>query len=218
MKSEISIVIADDHPVFRQGLRQVIEMEQGLKVLGEAGDGAAALRMIQELKPDVAVLDINMPNLKGFEVAREIQQQGLKVGIIFLTMYDDERMFNEALNVGALGYLLKDSAISDIAGGVRAVAAGQHFISPAISRYLINRSSRSAMLSQKTPRLTDLTPTELRVLKLIAENKTSKEIAAQLFISYRTVENHRTNICQKLGIHGSNSLMKFALEHKFDLP
>lgn len=218
MKPEISIVIADDHPVFRQGLRQIIEMEHSLKVVGEARDGAAALSMIEELKPDVAVLDINMPNMKGFDVAREIRQQGLKVGIIFLTMYDDERMFNEALNVGALGYLLKDSAISDIAESVRAVASGQHFISPSISRYLINRASRSATLSEKTPSLKDLTPSELRVLKLISEHQTSKEIAAQLFISYRTVENHRTNICQKLGIHGSNALIKFALEHKFDLP
>ena len=218
MNPEISIVIADDHPVFRQGLRQIIEMEPGLKVVGEARDGAAALNLIQELKPDVAVLDINMPNMKGFDVAREIGQQGLKAGIIFLTMYDDERMFNEALNVGALGYLLKDSAISDIAESVRAVAAGQHFISPTISRYLINRSSRSAALSEKRPSLNDLTPTELRVLKLISEHKTSKEIGAQLFISYRTVENHRANICQKLGIHGSNALIKFALEHKFDLP
>jgi DNA-binding NarL/FixJ family response regulator len=218
MNPEISIVIADDHPVFRQGLRQIIEMEAGLKVVGEAGDGDSALKLIRELKPEVAVLDVNMPNMKGFDVAREIRQQGLKVGIIFLTMYDDERMFNEALNVGALGYLLKDSAISDIAGSVRAVAAGQHFISPSISRYLINRSSRSAALGQEKPSLNDLTPSELRVLKLISEHKTSKEIAAQLFISHRTVENHRTNICQKLGIHGSNALIKFALEHKFDLP
>jgi DNA-binding NarL/FixJ family response regulator len=218
MKPEISIVIADDHPVFRQGLRQIIDMEDGLKVLGEARDGATALSMIRELKPDVAVLDINMPNMKGFDVAREIRQQGLKVGIIFLTMYDDERMFNEALNVGALGYLLKDSAISDIAESVRVVATGQHFISPSISRYLINRSSRTATLSEKSPSLKDLTPAELRILKLISENKTSKEIAAQLFISYRTVENHRANICQKLGIHGSNALIKFALEHKYDLP
>ena len=218
MKPEISIVIADDHPVFRQGLIQIIEMEHGLNVVGEARDGAAALSMIKELKPDVAVLDINMPNMKGFDVARQIREQALKTGVIFLTMYDDERMFNEALNVGALGYLLKDSAISDIAGSVRAVASGQYFISPAISRYLINRSSRSAALSEKQPSLRDLTPSELRVLKLISENKTSKEIAAQLFISYRTVENHRTNICQKLEIHGSNALIKFALEHKFDLP
>lgn len=218
MKPEISIVIADDHPIFRQGLRQMIEMEDGIQVVGEAPDGVAALSIIEASKPDVAVLDINMPNMKGFEVAREIRQRGLSVGIIFLTMYDDERMFNEALNVGALGYLLKDSAISDIADSVRAVASGQHFISPSISRFLINRSSRSATLSEQTPSLKNLTPSELRVLKMISEHKTSKEIAAQLFISYRTVENHRTNICQKLGIHGSNALIKFALEHKFDLP
>lgn len=218
MKPEIHIVIADDHPVFRQGLRQIIEMEQGLKVVGEARDGSSALSMIQELKPDVAVLDINMPNLKGFDVAREVRRQGLKTQVIFLTMYDDERMFNEALNAGALGYLLKDSAISDIVESVRAVAAGQHFISPSISRYLINRSTRSQSLNEQTPSLKDLTPSELRILKLIAENKSSKEIADQLFISYRTVENHRTNICQKLGLHGSNALVRFALEHKFDLP
>jgi len=218
MKPEISIVIADDHPVFRQGLKQIIEMEQGIKLVGEARDGTDALSMIQQLKPDVAVLDINMPNMKGLEVARQIRQLGLRTKIIFLTMYDDERMFNEALNVGALGYLLKDSAISDMAESVRVVAGGQHFISPSISRFLINRSSRTAALSEKMPSLDDLTPSELRVLKLISENRTSKEIAAQLFISYRTVENHRTNICQKLGIHGSNALIKFALENRFDLP
>lgn len=218
MKPEIRVVIADDHPVFRQGLRQVIELERGIEIVGEAGDGAAALRMIQELGPDVAVLDINMPQMKGLEVAREARRQSPRVRIIFLTMYDDERVFNEALNVGALGYLLKDSAIGDIVGGVRAVAAGRHFISPSISGYLVNRTARTAALSERKPSLGDLTPTELRILKLIAEYKTSKEIAAQLFISHRTVENHRTSICHKLGIHGSNALIKFALEHRYDLP
>lgn len=218
MKSETRVVIADDHPVFRQGLRQVIESEQGIEVVGEAGDGASALRMIQELAPEVAVLDINMPRLKGFDVAREIRQQGLGVRIIFLTMYDDERMFNEALNAGALGYLLKDSAVGDIVGGIRAVAAGRHFISPSISGYLFKRAARGNALAEQTPGLGDLTPAELRILKLIAEYKTSKEIAAELFVSYRTVENHRTSICHKLDIHGSNALIKFALEHKYELP
>jgi DNA-binding NarL/FixJ family response regulator len=217
MNSEIHIVIADDHPVFRHGLRQLIEIEQGLKVIGEASDGQVALRLIQELRPNVAVLDVNMPHLKGFDVAREIQRQQLPVGIIFLTMHDDESMFNEALNLGAKGYLLKDSASGDIVSSIRTVAAGQHYISPTISSYLMNRATRRAAFGEQTPSLKDLTPTELRILKLIAQNESSKTIAEQLFISYRTVENHRYSICQKLGMHGNNALVRFALEHRSEL-
>lgn len=217
MAADINVVIADDHPVFRQGLRQIIEFETGLKVVGEASDGVEALRLIQQVKPDVAVLDVKMPQLKGFEVARELQQVKLNVGIIFLTMYDDESMFNEALNVGARGYLLKDSATSDIVSSIKLVAAGQHYISPSISNYLVNRDTRRKVLSHKTPGLMDLTPTELRVLRLIAQSKTSKAIAEQLFISYSTVENHRHSICQKLDIHTKNGLMMFAVEHRSEL-
>ena len=215
--SEIRIIIADDHPVFRQGLRQIIELEPGLKVLGEASDGAEALRLIQEVKPDVAVLDINMPRMKGFDVAREVQRLELPVGIIILTMHDDESMFNEALNAGAKGYLLKDSAAGDIVNSIKMVATGQHYISPSISNYLLNRATRREELSNATPALKDLTPTELRVLKLIAQRKTSKEIAEQLFVSYSTVENHRHSICQKLDIHTKNGLMMFAVEHRSEL-
>lgn len=217
MNTEIQILIADDHPVFRHGLRQIIEIEQGLMVTGEASDGQVALRLIQELRPNVAVLDVNMPHLKGFEVAREIQRQQLPVGIIFLTMHDDESMFNEALNVGAKGYLLKDSASSDIVSSIRTVAAGQHYISPTISSYLMNRAESRAAFNEQTPGLKTLTPTELRILKLIARNESSKAIAEQLFISYRTVENHRYSICQKLGMHGNNALVRFALEHRSEI-
>src|SRR5687768_12450674 len=217
MTTDIRIIIADDHPVFRSGLRQIIELEPGLKVLGEASDGEEALRLIQEMKPDVAVLDINMPRMKGFDVAREVQRQELPVGIIILTMHDDESMFNEALNAGAKGYLLKDSAAGDIVNSIRVVATGQHYISPAISNYLLNRATRREELSNATPALKDLTPTELRVLKLIAQRKTSKEIAEQLFVSYSTVENHRHSICQKLDIHSKNGLMMFAVEHRSEL-
>lgn len=214
MGSEIRVVIADDHPVFRQGLRQVIEMERGIEVVGEAGDGAAVLRMIREFEPDVAVLDINMPNLKGFDVAREVRQEGLDVRIIVLTMYDDERMLNEALNVGALGYLLKDSAVTDIVAGIKAVAAGGHYVSPSLTTHLVTRAARAAALAQEKPGLDDLTETERHVLRLVAEYKTSREIAEELHVSPRTVESHRANICQKLGLRGSHALMKFALSNK----
>lgn len=215
--TDIRVILADDHPVFRQGLRQIIEIEPGLSVLADAGDGAEALRLIQSQRPDIAVLDINMPQMKGFEVAREVSRQGLAVGIIFLTMHDDESTFNEAMNAGAKGYLLKDSAITDIVASIRAVAAGQIYISPAISEYLVNRASRQEAFARQTPSLKDLTPTELKIVKLISQRKTSREIAAELFISYSTVENHRHSICQKLDIHTQNGLFMFAVEHRSEL-
>jgi DNA-binding NarL/FixJ family response regulator len=217
MTPEIHIIIADDHPLLRAGLRQVIESDSRLKVVAEASDGAAALEQITAHKPAVAVLDIEMPQLTGFELLRELRARGQTVAVIFLTMYRDEEMFNEALDLGALGYVLKDSATTDIIGAIRAVAAGQPYISPAISALLLKRGARAAALVQQKAGLNDLTPAERRILKLIAENRTSKEIAAELFISHRTVENHRANICQKLELKGSHSLLKFAFDHKSQL-
>jgi len=217
MSTEIRLVIADDHPLLRQGLRQVIESDSRLQVLAEAGEGKTALERIEALRPDVAVLDIEMPELTGFDLLRAIRAKKLAVEVVFLTMYKDEDMFNEALDLGAKGYVLKDSAITDIVGCIRAVAAGRHYISPAISSFLVSRNTRSAELVKQKPSLNDLTPTERRILRLIAEKKTSKEIAAELFISHRTVENHRSNICQKLDLQGSHSLIKFAFDHKSQL-
>jgi DNA-binding NarL/FixJ family response regulator len=217
MTPEIHIIIADDHPLLRAGLRQVIESDPRLKVVAEADDGAAALEHITAHQPAVAVLDIEMPRLTGFELLRELRARGQAVAVIFLTMYRDEEMFNEALDLGALGYVLKDSATTDIISAIRAVAAGQHYISPAISALLLKRGARAAALVQQKAGLNDLTPTERRILKLISENRTSKEIAAELFISHRTVENHRANICQKLELKGSHSLLKFAFDHKSQL-
>jgi len=217
MKNEIRIVIADDHPVVRQGLRQAIESDQRLKVLAEAGDGQTALDRIEELQPDVAVLDIDMPVMDGFAVTREMRERKLTAAIIFLTIHREEDLFNEAMDLGARGYVLKDSATTDIVACIKAVAAGQHYTSPAMTTHLINRSHRATALRQQKPTLNDLTPTERRILQLIAEYKTSKEIADELCVSYRTVETHRTNICTKLEIHGSHALMKFALSHKSEL-
>ena len=217
MTDEIQIIIADDHPIVRRGLVQVIEAEAHLKVLAEAGDGIEALRQIRELKPAVAVLDIDMPGMGGFDVGREVRKNSLAVAIIFLTIHSEEDMFNEAMDIGALGYVLKESAVSDIVAAIRTVARGQHYITPSISGFLVNRGRKTASLEKKNPSLNDLTPAERRILKLIAEDKSSKEIGEMLFISHRTVENHRTNICQKLGLSGSHALLRFALKHRSEL-
>jgi DNA-binding NarL/FixJ family response regulator len=214
MNPEIRVLIADDHPVFRTGLRQVIEMSAGLKVVAEAEDGTMALERVREHQPDVVVLDVDMPGMDGFEVVRVLRQEKLAIAVVFLTMHKDEAMFNAAMNIEVKSYVVKDSAVTDIAASIRAAFTGHPFISPALSSYLLNRRQRAAKLAQEKPSIDQLTPTERRILKLLAENKTSKEIAGELYVSHRTIENHRANICQKLGLHGSNALFQFAIEHK----
>src|SRR4029079_11637601 len=139
MKNEIRIVIADDHPIVRRGLRESIEDAEGLIVSAEAGDGQSALELIRTEKPDIAVLDISMPVLNGFAVVREILKENLQVKIIFLTMHEEESLFDEAMNLGVKGYVLKESSMSEIVNCIKAVAAGKHFASPALTSYLISR-------------------------------------------------------------------------------
>lgn len=213
----ITILVADDHPVFRRGLRMIIESGQRLKIVAEADNGKAALELISQLTPAVAVLDVNMPEMTGFEVVRELRKTKLATEFIFLTMHKDEAMFNTAMDLGVKGYLLKESAVEDITAGIKAVAAGENFISAPLATFLFNRSRRNTTFAAAKPTLNDLTATERRVLKMIAEDKTSREIGEQLSISVRTVERHRQNICDKLEIHGSNALMKFALANKEQL-
>ena len=217
MKSDVSIIIADDHPIFRKGLRQILETDRCLRVVAEAEDGHAALAQIAELKPDVAVLDIDMPGADGFEIAGALREKDSPVAIIFLTMHTDEHIFNTAFDLGVKGYVLKDGAVTEIVKGVKAVAAGENYISPELATFLVRRGNRAAELRQKKPALALLTPTEQRVLKLIADYKTSPEIADELCISPRTVERHRANICQKLELKGSHALLKFATAHKSQL-
>ena len=217
MRTETRIVIADDHPIFRQGLRQIIERDPTLTVVGEAEDGAAALSLIQAERPDLAILDVDMPTLDGFRVARALAASHLEVPLIFLTMHMDEGLFNEALDLNARGYVLKDTAISDLLQCVRAVLAGGSFISTQLTSLLLKRRHAGAGLLRQNPGLGDLTPTERRVLKLIADDKTNRDIAEEMFISVRTVESHRANISQKLDLRGAHALLKFALAHKSEL-
>jgi len=217
MSNEITIIIADDHPIVRKGLRETIEEDSGLRVVAELSNGAEALAAIATLRPDVTILDIDMPVMSGLEVARAVQEKKLSTAIAFITMHRDEDLFNEGINLGAKGFVLKDSALTDIIECIRTVARNEHYTSHALTSFLINRGQRASGLAEKEPTLNDLTPAERSVLKLIAEDKTSREIAEQLFISLRTVEKHRENICQKLQLHGSHSLYKFALSHRSEL-
>jgi DNA-binding NarL/FixJ family response regulator len=217
MDDEVRIVIADDHPVLRRGLVQVIESDPLLKVVAEAGDGIAALAQIRALQPRIALLDADMPKLDGLGVLREIQKRRLPVEVVFLTIHDEEDLFDTAIELGAKGYILKDSALTEIVAGIRAVSAGKHYWSAALASYLVQHRNRARGFAQRHPSLKDLTPSERRILGMIADGKSSKEIAAELFIHYRTVENHRTNICEKLNLHGANTLIRFALEHKSEL-
>ena len=216
-ENRIRVAIADDHPIFRKGLRETIEEDEDLLVIGESGDGKAALDLLQSLRPQVAVVDIDMPKKNGFALAEEVRDLKLPVRIIFLTMLREEDAFNRAVDLGVSGYVLKDSAVIDIVNAIKAVAAGGHYVSPAISSFLINRTARRSRLVDERPAIEHLTRTERRVLRLIAEKKTSKEIGSELFISPRTVDSHRNNICAKLDLHGSNALLKFALEHKGEI-
>ena len=214
---EIRVVIADDHPVVRRGLRQAIEADPRLKVVAETGDGEAALAQIQELKPAIAVVDVDMPRLDGLGVAREIRKKRLPVDIVFLTIHGEEDLFHAAMDLGSKGYLLKDSALTEIVTALHAVAEGNYYVTPSLTAHLLQRRSRAQAFASEQPRLSDLTPTERRILNMVAEGKSSKSIAEELFIHYRTVENHRTNICQKLGLQGHNALFRFALQHKLEL-
>ena len=214
MKASLTILMADDHPMFRGGLRQVIESQPDLQIVHETGDGEDALRLVRQATPKVAILDLDMPKMNGLDLAAAIEREGLPVRVIILTMYREEDMFNEAMDLGVLGYVLKDSAADDILHCIRAVAEGRHYLSPAVSAFLVDRRTRAETLRRTKPGLADLTPAELRILRLIARNMTSKEIAEELNLSTRTVDNHRFNICTKLELRGVHSLVKFAFDNK----
>jgi DNA-binding NarL/FixJ family response regulator len=217
MSGSIKVLIVDDHPLFRNGLRQVVQNDARLELAGEAADGLAAWKFIQEKKPDVAVLDVNLPGLTGLEIAQKAQEKKIRTRIIILTMLKEEELINRALDFGVNGFVLKENAVEDILNAIVTVADGGHYLSPAVSSYLVRRRSRAEQLAAHKPGLDDLTKAERKILKLIAGKKTSREIAAELFISPRTVEAHRANICTKLELHGSHSLLQFALENRSSL-
>jgi two-component system, NarL family, response regulator DegU len=217
MEADVRVLIADDHAIFRHGLRMIVEGQRGFSVVAEAADGAQALERLQGGDITVAVLDLTMPAKDGFAVARALRELRLSTRLVFLTMHKEEMYLNAALDLGVRGYVLKDNATSEIVDCIRSVAAGAEYISPTLSSFLIRRHARAAKLVEQRPTLDRLTPAERRVLKLIADGLTSREIAGVLGIGVRTVEHHRNNVAVKLDLRGTHALTKFALKHQSDL-
>jgi DNA-binding NarL/FixJ family response regulator len=211
---EISILLADDYPVVRKGLKASIEEEPDFKVIAEAGDGEEALAGIKKFNPKLAILDIDMPKMDGFAVAKEITRLKLPTKMIFLSFHKDEDVVRMVLSLGGKGYLLKDSAMQEIVVAVQTVVAGKTYLSSAIAMQLLQGDSSPSSENFLTR---DLTISERRILRFIAEGLSSKEIGNELSIHYRTVENHRTNICRKLKIEGANALLRFAVQNKEQL-
>jgi two-component system, NarL family, response regulator NreC len=199
----IRILIADDHQIVRQGLRALLERAQ-FDVIGEAGDGAEAVRVAETLKPDIAVLDLVMPTLNGLDAGRQILQR-TSTKVILLTMHTGEHHVAAALRAGIRGYLLKSQAAEDLVHAIKEVARGQTFLSPEVSRMVVDGYLSGA------PAVDPLAPREREVLQLVAEGRTSKEIAVQLGLSVKTAESYRTHIMEKLDIHETAGLVRYAI-------
>jgi two-component system, NarL family, response regulator DegU len=212
----LNILIADDHPIFLKGLKEVIETEAEFKVVAQAPNGQEALFALQVHRVDVAILDIDMPRLNGLEAAEKMLQYQPQLPIILLTMHKERAPFMKALEIGLAGYVLKENAVTDLVHAIRAVAQGSHYISPDMSAFLLKKPAGTLGRPRLTDELQLLTPAEKQILKLVAAYKSSREIAEELFISEKTVSNHRMNIARKLNLTGKNSLLRFAIERVFE--
>ncbi len=214
MNKEVKIFLADDHPIFREGLKKIIMKEKDFRVSGAAATGTEALEFIIHNKPDVAILDVSMPGLNGIEVARKIREKEIDTHPVILTMYSDEEYLETALENGVTGYLLKESTHTEIIDCIRTVLNGGYYVSKELQSFLINGSKHKNNKTGAGKAIETLTHTEKQILKLLSQNRTSAQIAKEMFISFRTVQNHRMNISHKLGIAGHNSLLMFALENQ----
>ena len=206
----LRILLADDHTVVRQGLRKVLEERPEWQVVAEAGDGRDAVRLAEEFRPDVAVVDVAMPLLNGIEATRQITKRAPQTKVLVLSMYSDEAYVTQMLKAGATGYLLKDSADVDLLQAVQAVSQGKSFFSPAVARLMSDDYARQRG-ENLVDRYESLSEREREIFQLVAEGKTNKEIAALLFISPSTVETHRARIMEKLDLHSAAEIVLYAV-------
>jgi DNA-binding NarL/FixJ family response regulator len=205
----MKVLLADDHTLVRKGIRALLEAQPGVQVVAEAADGREALALIETHRPDVALLDITMPGLNGLEVAVRSAKASPKTKILILSMHAGEAYVAQALAAGVKGYLLKDAADDELAMALKAVARGDVYLSPRISKQVVERYARAAA-AEPDP-LAGLTERQREILQLVAEGKSSKEVAVMLDLSIKTVESHRSQIMERLGIHDITGLVRFAI-------
>jgi RNA polymerase sigma factor (sigma-70 family) len=212
--NKVRILIADDHGIVRKGLRLQLEQHENFEVVGEAADGREAVRAADELKPDVVIMDIAMPNLNGIQAATQLVKRNPHIGIIMLSMHSDESYLTRTLAAGAKGYLLKDTADVDLYRAVQVVAQGKPFFSPAIANTLLEDYMRRLQQRGLQDSYDLLTDREKEIFQLLAEGKSNKEVATVLNLSTNTVETHRTRIMQKLDLHSSAEIVLYAVRKK----
>lgn len=212
---KLRILIADDHGLVRRGARALLQARHGWRVVSEAANGREAVEKATELKPDVAIVDISMPELDGIEVVRQIREAVPDTKVLVLTMHESDQMVRRALDAGARGYLLKSDLTDCLAKAVKAIADGKRFLTPKVSEIVLEGFLHTRSQHQQGERTaTRTTPRESEIIRLLAEGKTNKEIAALLGITVRTVETHRSKIMLKLGLHSLAELIHFALRHE----
>jgi two-component system, NarL family, response regulator NreC len=208
----IHIILADDHPILRQGLRSVIANEPGFQLVGEASSGIEALKLVEKHQPNVVVTDLMMPDLNGLEVTRQIRERHPRIAVVILSMQADEAYIIQALQSGARGYVLKDAPSSCLIEGIREAYAGRRYLSPPLSNRALEIFAKQSQ-AESNDLLESLTTREREVLQLTAEGKTSAEVARLLHISPRTVETHRANLMAKLRLNNQSEVIRYALRH-----
>lgn len=209
----IKVILAEDHHIIRQGIRSLLDKEFGIEVVGEAEDGRETVRLAKELQPDVVVMDVSMPNLNGIEATRKICEEYPDVKVIALSVHSDEQFISGMLTAGAYGYLLKDCVLEELVKAIKTVVNDQMYLSAKIAQHIIQEYK--SMKSKETHSLLDtLTPREREVLQMIAESKSVKQIAAELYVSEKTIATHKQNIMNKLGIYSIPDLVKYAIREK----
>lgn len=210
MDKKRTVLLVEDHTIVRQGLKRLLE-ERGIDVVGEAGDGQEAVRMARELQPDFIVMDISLPKLNGIDATRKIKKELPEVSVIMLTIHSEESYILKALDAGAKGYLLKDTVADELFNAIGVMEKGEYFLSSSISPGIIDEYKKFVSKGKKIDEFSRLTNREREILKLISEGYTSKKIAEMLYISVKTVDNHRANIMNKLNIHDTAGLVRYAI-------